>query len=475
MPSQTMHLSQSQQQLMILAPQLRQSLEMLQLPILELRQMIQQEIEQNPTLEEEPIIQESVEIEPETQSTDEQKEMDFKEEFEVLARLDDEWRDYFFQNESDDKSSDSEERRQFMFDSIEQRESLQEHLLQQLALSELSEKDRRIAELIVGSINNDGYLTTPLEELAENAGSDIEHLEDVLAVVQDFHPTGVGARDLRECLLRQLERVTLSNGLAIKIISNHIDRLAAHKLQEIARALKVKVEDVQKAAELIGTLDPKPGRLYSDDVVTYVLPEIVVRKIEGQWMVILNDDQLPHLRISRHYRSLLENPDTPADTRAYIQERIRAGAFMIKSIHQRQKTIQRIATEIVDAQTEFLEHGVSHLKPLTMSEIANKVGVHETTVSRACSGKYMRCPRGMFELKYFFTPGIKTADGTQVSNKTVKDIIEAMVADEDATQPLSDQQIMDNLKEQGIGIARRTVAKYRLMLKIPPSHMRKRY
>ncbi len=475
MPSQTMHLSQSQQQLMILAPQLRQSLEMLQLPILELRQMIQQEIEQNPTLEEEPIIQESVEIEPETQSTDEQKEMDFKEEFEVLARLDDEWRDYFFQNESDDKSSDSEERRQFMFDSIEQRESLQEHLLQQLALSELSEKDRRIAELIVGSINNDGYLTTPLEELAENAGSDIEHLEDVLAVVQDFHPTGVGARDLRECLLRQLERVTLSNGLAIKIISNHIDRLAAHKLQEIARALKVKVEEVQKAAELIGTLDPKPGRLYSDDVVTYVLPEIVVRKIEGQWMVILNDDQLPHLRISRHYRSLLENPDTPADTRAYIQERIRAGAFMIKSIHQRQKTIQRIATEIVDAQTEFLEHGVSHLKPLTMSEIANKVGVHETTVSRACSGKYMRCPRGMFELKYFFTPGIKTADGTQVSNKTVKDIIEAMVADEDATQPLSDQQIMDNLKEQGIGIARRTVAKYRLMLRIQPSHMRKRF
>lgn len=475
MPSQTLHLSQSQQQLMILAPQLRQSLEMLQLPILELRQMIQQEIEQNPTLEETPLLQESVEIEPEAQATDEQKEMDFKEEFEVLARLDDEWRDYFFQNEGEGNETDRDEKRQFMFDSIEQRESLQEHLLQQLALSELGDDDRRIAEMIIGSINNDGYLASPLEELAEAGNTDPRHLEDVLAVVQDFHPTGVGARNLRECLLRQLERMTVSNNLAYRIVRDHLDRLGAHKLQEIARALHCGVEEVQAAAELIGTLDPKPGRLYSDDVVTYVLPEIVVRKIEGKWTVILNDDQLPHLRISRHYRGLLENPETPAETRTYIQERIRAGAFMIKSIHQRQKTIQRIATEIVDAQVEFLEHGISHLRPLTMAEIAGKVGVHETTVSRAVSGKYMRSPRGMFELKYFFTPGIKTAGGEQVSNKTVKDIIAAMVAEEDPAQPLSDQQIMDKLKEDGIEIARRTVAKYRLMLKIPPSHMRKRY
>jgi RNA polymerase sigma-54 factor len=476
MPSQTLSMSQQQQLQMVLAPQLRQSLEMLQLPILELRAMIQQEIEQNPTIELTAPEAPTVEIEPGSGNVDDSKEMEFEKEFEVLARLDDEWRDYFYQNlQNQPYTADRAEKRQFMFDSLPQRESLQQHLLQQLTLTELSENDQHIGELIIGSINDDGYLTGSLDELAVSAGCDAVHLEDLLAVIQDFHPSGVGARNLRECLLLQLERIDKPDRLAASIVSDHLEKLGGRKFQDIARALRVSVENVQEAARFIATLDPKPGRIYSDDEATYVLPEIVVQKVEGKYVVILNDDQLPHVRISRHYRRLLEDPATKPEVRSYVRERIRSGAFLIKSIHQRQKTIHRIASEIVTNQTAFLDEGISHLKPMTMAEVAQTVGVHETTVSRAVSGKYMRTPAGVFELKYFFTPGIKTEDGKEISNKTVKDMIAQMVAGEDASQPLSDQDIMKRLKEKGVKIARRTVAKYRIVLRIPPSHMRRSY
>lgn len=479
MPGQTLSLSQSQRLQMMLAPQLRQSLEMLQVPILELRAMIQHELEQNPTIEEGPSQAETIEIEPGTGEVNEKadrEEMDFAKEFEALAKLDDEWRDYFFQDlQNNSHSAEQDEKRQFMLDSIPQKESLQEHLLAQLKLAGLSESDYVIGELIIGSIGDDGYLTAGIEELAESTGSDPDRLTDMLTVIQDFHPTGVGARNLRECLLTQLDRLDMEHSLAAAIVRDHLDQLGGRKFTDIAKALKVPVAEVQQAAKLIGTLDPKPGRIYSDEATTYILPEIVVTKIDGRYVVVLNDDQLPHVRISNHYRRLMQEADTKPEVKTYIQERIRAGAFLIKSIHQRQRTIQRIATEIVNTQQEFLEHGVSQLKPLTMSEIAEVVGVHETTVSRAVSGKYMKAPGGIYELKYFFTPGIKTADGTQISNKTVKDIMANLVAKEDPSNPLSDQEIMERLKDEGINIARRTIAKYRLMLRIPPSHMRKNY
>jgi len=211
------------------------------------------------------------------------------------------------------------------------------------------------------------------------------------------------------------------------------------------------------------------------DVATYVLPEIVVQKVDGNYVVILNDDQLPHLRISNHYQTLMRDKSTKPEVKAYIQDRIRSGAFLIKSIHQRQSTIYKVASQIVSSQTDFLDHGIAHLKPLTMAEVANTIEVHETTVSRAVAGKYMQTPSGIFAMKYFFTPGIKTADGRQVSNKTVKDMIANLIANETPSRPLSDQEIMDRLKEQGINIARRTVAKYRLVLHIAPSHIRKSY
>ena len=476
MQRQTLSLSQTQRLQMVLAPQLRQSLEMLQVPILELRTMIQQEIEQNPTLEEISTNSTSVEIEPGSSSTDDVKDLDFDKEFEVLAKLDDEWRDYFFQErESRPYTTEDAKKRQLLLNSLPQRESLQQHLMNQLNLSGISDGDRQIGELIIGNINDDGYLTANMEELSISASVDMTHLEDILSVIQDFHPGGVGARDLRECLLIQLERLGKAEALAADIVREHLDMLGAKKFHDIAKSLKVSVEEVQQAAKFISTLDPKPGRIYTMDVATYVLPEIVVQKVDGNYVVILNDDQLPHLRISNHYQTLMRDKSTKPEVKAYIQDRIRSGAFLIKSIHQRQSTIYKVASQIVSSQTDFLDHGIAHLKPLTMAEVANTIEVHETTVSRAVAGKYMQTPSGIFAMKYFFTPGIKTADGRQVSNKTVKDMIANLIANETPSRPLSDQEIMDRLKEQGINIARRTVAKYRLVLHIAPSHIRKSY
>jgi RNA polymerase sigma-54 factor len=477
MPPQSLQLSQDQRLHLVLAPQLRQSLEMLQAPVMELRAMIRAELDKNPTLEEVSTDTAQIEVEPAvSKENEDQKSLDFRKEFEILARLDDEWREYFFQ-EKDKRpySSQDQERHDFLMDSIVQRESLQEHLLQQLNLGELKEEDHALGEVVVGSINDDGYLTTSIAELAATTGADVSHMEEILEIVRDFDPPGVGATDLRECLLLQLERLGKSDSLAGRIVSTHLEKLAGRKLQEIARALKVTVKEAEEAANFIATLDPKPGRIYSSESSPYVTPEVVVKKVNDQYILIMNDDDLPRLRISRHYRSLMNDEDTGKDVRDYIQERVRSSAFLIRSIHQRQQTIYRIATEIVRVQTDFLDNGITHLKPLTMAEVATAVGLHETTVSRAVAGKHLQTPQGVFELKYFFTPGLMTDDGNIVSNKTVKDAILTLVAEESPSDPLSDQEILEILTKRGIHLARRTVAKYRIALKIPPSHMRRRY
>ncbi len=469
-------LAQTQQQRLqlVLAPQLRQSLELLQVPILELRTLIQNEMQQNPTLEEKLPETTQVEVEPGNGETEETRELDFKEEFKVLARLDDEWREYFQQNQSSHTyTAEDAARRQYFFDSIVQPQSLQEHLMSQLVLAGLSADDRKVAELLIGSVNEDGYLTASVEELAQATGADAAKLREMLRLIQEFDPIGVGARDLRECLLLQLQRLGMGDSLAAHIVNGHLDHLGARKYAQIAKALKITTEEVQQAARFIGTLEPKPGRMFTAEEPSYVLPEVQVQKVGDKYVVILNRDQIPHLLISKHYRQLMEDPNTTTDVKAYIREKIRAGTFLIKSIHQRQQTIYRIATEIVRVQRDFFDRGLSELKPLTMVEIAGLLGVHETTVSRAIANKYMQTPRGTFEMKYFFTPGFKTADGKNVSNKTIKDTIAKLVAEEDPANPLSDQAMVEKLKEQGLTVARRTIAKYRDELKILPSHLRK--
>jgi len=474
MQNLSLSMNQSQRMQMILAPQLRQSLEMLQVPILDLRAMIQKEIEQNPTLEIIAPEGPTLEIEKAPGEKSDNSEMEFDKEFEALAKLDDEWKDYFFQNlDNQPYTRESQEKHQFLMDSLPQQESLQEHLMDQLNMADISKEDHQIGEMLIGSINEDGYLTTSIPELSESIPYTEEHLNDVLLVIQDFHPTGVGCIDLRDCLLLQLERMGKADTVAGDIIRDYINELGAHNLTAITKALKVSREEIEKASELIHALDPKPGKAFSGEIASYVTPEVVVKKVDGEYIIILNDSQLPHLRISRHYRQLMANPETSKKVKTYIRDRLRASTFLMKSIDQRQKTIYKIAAEIVKVQTPFLENGVSHLKPLTMSTVADAVGVHETTVSRTVNQKYMRTPVGTYELKYFFTPGITTENGTMVSNESVKDIIKTMVAEEAPKKPLSDQAIMETLQGKGIKVARRTVAKYRIILKIPPSHMRK--
>jgi RNA polymerase sigma-54 factor len=462
--SQTQTLSQQQ----VLAPQLQQSLQILQAPMLELRALIQQELEGNPTLEME---------DSEPKIEDKQREAEeFDAEFDRLSKLDEEWRDYMAQNASyARRSTEEDERRQFFFDSLTQEQTLQEHLLEQLRGYDLSKEDLQLGELIIGNIDDTGFLATTPEDLSKNTGIDVADLERVMQLVQSFHPVGVGARDLRECLLIQLKRIGKEGSIEWKIVSGHLEDLGKKRFPEIARRCSTTVDCVQRASNFIATLDPKPGQIFTADPNNYVLPDVTVEKIGGGWIISLNGDQIPHLRISNTYKDLMAQQGNKDEVREYIRDKIRNGKFLIKSIHQRQQTISNIAHEIVKRQMDFLDKGPSGLKPMTMVQIADAVGVHETTVSRAISGKYMATPHGVFEMKYFFTPGYQTADGASMSNTSVKGVIAELVSKEDPKNPLSDKEIVDMLKEKGIPIARRTVAKYRNELNILPSNMRKSF
>ncbi len=466
--------SQQQRQQMMLAPQMRQSLEFLQVPMLELRTLVRQEMEQNPTLEEQPPENELVEVEVGDEDARKAEEQEFQDEFKVLAQIDDEWRDYFrlTQTARPYTASDAA-KREFMMNSLTRPESLQDHLLSQLKLFGMPDHEQRIGELIIGSINDDGILTTSVEELASSAGYTLAEVQHVLETVREFDPVGVGARDLKECLLLQLARLGKQDSAAARVVQEHLEALGARRYPAIAHALKLPVEEIQQIAHFIATLEPKPGRRFSAEEPAYVTPEVLVQKSRGEYVVLLDNEHLPHLSISKAYRQLMENPATTSEVKAYIRDKIRAGAFLIKSIQQRQQTIFRIATEIVRVQREFLEHGVARLQPLTMAQVADALGLHETTISRALANKYMLTPRGAFEMKYFFTPGYKNAAGQAVSNKTIKDVIAQLIAAEQPAHPLSDQAIVAQLKAQGFQVARRTIAKYREELRILPSHLRK--
>ena len=460
----------------VLSPQLQQSLLILQTPLLELRNLVQQEMEINPVLEELPAeagADERSEAEP---SGDD----NFKNEFEKLASLDEEWRDYMAQSASYSEgfrnSKEAQEKRQFIFDSIPVQETLQQNLIGQLNQSVLRAGDRKAAELIIGNIDDNGFLQSTPEEMALNSGIPKEDFEKMLPLIQSFYPAGVGARDLRECLLIQLQREGKEHSLEYKIVSEHMEDLGRRRFPEIARRMGISVEEVQKATDNIARLNPRPGQVFAAAPQNYVLPDVMVEKVDGEYQISSNNEQIPHLRISNLYKDIIASGNTQSgEVKDYIRDKIRSGKFLIRSIHQRQQTILNIARQIVTRQREFLEHGRSHLKPMTMGEVADAVGLHETTVSRAVSGKYMATPQGVFEMKYFFTSGYQTATGELLSNTSVKEAILDLVKHENGGAPLSDHEMVEILGERGIPIARRTVAKYRTELNILPSHMRRKY
>jgi RNA polymerase sigma-54 factor len=472
MAGQGMHQSQNFALQQVLSPQLQQSLLILQVPLLELHNLVQQEMETNPVLEELPS-----ELSPEERNGAESSADDnFQKEFEKLATLDEEWRDYMAQSGSyTGGSQETKDKRQFFFDSIAVQETLQQHLMTQLNQTVLNASDRKTAELIIGNIDDNGFLQSTPEEMALSSGIAKEDFEKMLAIIQSFYPSGVGALDLRDCLLIQLQRAGKESSLEYKIISEHMEDLGKRRFPEIARRMNISVEEVQKCANNIAQLNPRPGQAFAAAPQNYVLPDVTVEKVDGDYQIILNNEQIPHLRISNIYKDIIAQSDNGSEVKDYIRDKIRSGKFLIRSIHQRQQTISNIAQQIVSRQQDFLDHGSSHLKPMTMKEIADAVGVHETTVSRAVSGKYMATPQGVFEMKYFFTPGYQTATGESMSNTSVKEAILNLVKHEDGNAPLSDQEIVEMMSERGVPIARRTVAKYRTELNILPSNMRRKY
>ena len=396
----------------VLSPQLQQSLLILQTPLLELRNLVQQEMETNPVLEELP----EDSGDSERSETEASADENFREEFEKLASLDEEWRDYMAQSASSTSdgrrgSKEADEKRQFLFDSIPVQETLQQNLIAQLNQTVLSADDRKTAELIVGNIDDDGFLQRPPEEMALNSGIPQDDFERMLGLIQTFYPAGVSARDLRECLLIQLRRQGKEHSLEHRIVSEHMDDLARHRFVEIARRMAISAEDVQKAADNIGRLNPRPGQVFAVAPQNYVLPDVIVEKVDGEYQISFNNDQIPHLRISNLYKDIIGSGDAQSsDVKDYIRDKIRSGKFLIRSIHQRQQTIMNIAQQIVSRQLDFLEHGPSHLKPMTMAEIAETVGVHETTVSRAVSGNIHGNASGRFRDEIFFHRGLSNCD-----------------------------------------------------------------
>jgi RNA polymerase sigma-54 factor len=494
-----LQLSQRLTQSLVLAPQLQQSLALLQAPTLELKALVEQELQQNPVLEEvigqeielrdkvaddsdapttpdlaEP--PEDVKFDADTEKNSNDQTDEFQVEFEKLVQLDQEWRDHFSATNMPNRASaEDEEKRQFMFDSLTVETSLAQFLMEQIRETNLSEDERGIAELLIGNIDDFGYLKATVEEMAAANNLPAEKISEVLKVLQTFEPVGVGARDLRECLLLQLQRAEKTETLEYRIIHDFMDALGKRRIPEIARGTNQDVEAVQEALAKISRLEPRPGRAFLPDAQQYVTAEVFVQKSGDDYIVTTNDEQIPHLRISNVYKDLMSQGENSAEVKNYIREKIRAGKFLIKSLHQRQTTILNIGREIVKRQRDFMEKGVAHLRPMTMAQVAEVVGVHETTVSRGVSGKYIETPQGIFEMKFFFTAGLQTTSGNDVSNTSVKDMIAEIFKIENTAKPLSDQEVVKMLADKGITIARRTVAKYRDELGILPSNLRKVY
>ena len=463
-------LSQQMKMQQVLAPHLFQSLEILQMPLLDLQQMIKQELSENPTLEAtEEQADEQIEIE---QGTKDVERDEFDSEFDKLAALGEEFDNYQDRGQISG-GSDAEEKYQYMMDSLSEATSLHDQLLEQLTMADLNDYEKKIAEIVLGNIDDDGYLTLDVEDLLSLPNFPAETLDKILNIVHEFDPPGVGARDLRECLLLQLKRAGKEDSQEYQLVADHLDLLGRHKYDEIARAMGLPTERVKELSVAIAKLDPKPGHSFSEARIEYITPEIIVEKKNGEYVITQNKKPYPKLFISQKYLQMLKDPSTSKEVKTYIREKITKSKQFIQSIDQRMSTIYRIAVEVVRIQRDYFDHGVSRLKPLNMKTVAEILEVHETTVSRATTGKYMQTPRGLLSMKYFFKPGIMTASGEAISNESVKAALGEIVRAEDKAKPYSDSKLVTLLEEKGMKIARRTVAKYRDQLRILPSHLRK--
>lgn len=470
---QTMNLSQN----LVITPQLQQAIKLLQMSRMELENAVHAELTENPILEEAETLKEEdvkrtkeaaeavAEGAPEQGTQDPQKQDEF------------EWESYFESNMKPPREGmpGSEEIMNYE-NAISTSETLHDHLSWQVKMNSFSEHEENVADILISYIDEDGYIKTPLDQIAQEENIPLEDLEDTLSLIHEFDPAGVGARDLKECLLIQAKHLEEDTKDLVDLINNHIKDLEKKNFEAIAKATNKDIAEVIDMCKIIFSMEPKPGRAFLPQDTHYVSPDVYVYKVGDDFVVSLNEDGLPRLKISNFYKNMLsKSSGANKKEQEYIQEKLKSAVWLIKSIHQRQRTIYKVAESIVRHQKEFFQKGPAHLKPMVLRDIANDIGMHESTVSRVTTAKYVHTPQGIYELKYFFNSGISSSDGDALASESVKLKIRDLVGKESPKNPLSDQKIAELLSKEGIQIARRTVAKYREMLKILPSSQRKKF
>jgi len=464
-------------QQLVMTPQLQQAIKLLQLSRLELLETINEEMEENPVLEEQ--VSEDTDEDSRSEREDDKTEQDQPDipevKIEENAPDDVDWDNYLSEYNTEWTSGPREEREAPAVDNImSSKTNLYSHLMWQLGMSDPDDNQKEMGVHIIENLNEDGFLEIGLEEICQITGHPIEKVQETLSLIQNFDPVGVAARDTQESLLIQVRFQNLGGTLVEKIILAHLKDLENKKYDHIAKSLSVSINDVSAAVSIIQGLEPKPGRLYSDDRTIYVTPDIYIIRVGDDYEIVQNEDGLPKLRISAYYKDILRNGDPRSENvKTYIQEKLRSAAWLIKSIHQRQRTIYKVTESIVRFQKDFLDNGITRLKPLVLRDVAEDIGMHESTVSRVTTNKYVHTPQGLFELKFFFNSSIRRIDGDSVASESVKERIRIIVKAENSNKPYSDQEIVDVLKKLNIQVARRTVAKYRESMGILPSRKRK--
>ena len=477
-------------QQLLMTPQLQQAIKLLQLSRMELEEFVASQLEENPILEEGSTAsaEEQLQVDKEKERTADDANSDrMQEAGDIVDKVDSgsaddiDWEAFSRHMESAAPIPSTATRNKDdefpNYENIVTRvETLNEYLMQQIGELDLNEDEKNIALVIIGNIDDRGYLRTTLDELTAAEGHSIEEMDDILDTIQRLEPSGVGARNLKECLMIQLRAGRLKNGVVEKIVENHLKDLETRNYQAISKALKLPIEKVIENVQIVAELEPVPGRQFGADSTQYIVPDVYVFKLSDEWVVGMNEDGLPRLQVSKMYKDLLEtNTNVKGDDKEYIQEKLKSAVWLIKSIQQRQRTIFKVTECIVKRQEEFFEQGVEHLKPMILKDIAEDIEMHESTISRVTTNKYVHTPRGIFELKYFFNSSVSRADGDSMASESVKRMISDIIKSENTKKPFSDQKIVDMLEDKGIQLARRTVAKYREQMNILPSSKRKKY
>ena len=475
-------LSLRQSQRVVMTPLLQQAIQLLQLSTLELQDVVQKELLENPLLEEvtpdtpettdAPVTPDSPpaptveQVTTEAPPTTERQTDELPFDFNAVMSADD---------DHEERSLVSQEDREDLpFENVVRTHvSLADHLEEQLRYASEDAAVRRIGAQIIGNLDEDGYLRAELEEIAQRCGATAEEVTRVLELVQGFDPPGVAARSIQECLLLQLKRDPLPDPVSVDIIETYFDDLSRRRYQDIARAMKLPVDRIMESVEEIMGLEPKPGRRFGGNDSRYIVPDVFVYKLGSDYTIVLNEDGIPRLRVNSLYRSLLKGAGSGDEAKQYVEQKLRSALWLIKSVDQRQRTLRKVTQSIVKFQRDFLDRGLPHLRPLSLRDVGEDIGMHESTISRVTTNKYVETPQGLFELKFFFHSGIASGDGAMVSSVSVKKMIQDLLANEDPSKPLSDQEVAQILKGRALTIARRTVAKYREELGILPSHQRR--